>query len=152
MVHVRQRPFLPELARWEGLTDAPGRFARLFDQMLTPTVPAAGFAFVPVVQLVENDEELLLTAELPGLTEKDVQLEVENNILTLKGEKKQEYEEKNERYLCWERAYGAFERTFAVPGAVDLSKITATFKDGVLEVHMPKTAQAKGRKIEIAGK
>jgi HSP20 family protein len=127
----------------------PNRFARLFDQMLTPAVPAGGFAFVPVVQIIEKDEELVLTAELPGLTEKDVQLEVENNILTLKGEKKQEHEEKTERFICWERAYGSFERTFAVPGVVDLAKIKAEFKDGVLEVHMPKTAQAKGRKIEI---
>lgn len=151
MVLMRQRPLFPELARLEGMT-VPGRFASLFDEMFAPIKPATEFQFVPVVDVIEKENELLLTAELPGLQEQDVQLEVDNNILTLKGEKKQEREEKAERYHCWERTYGAFQRSFAIPGTVDPAKIKAEFKEGVLEVHMPKTAETKARKIEIANK
>lgn len=151
MVLTRQRSQLPQLGRWEAFPEVPARFAQLFDEFLYPMRPA-GMTWVPVVDVIEKDEELLLTAELPGMAEKDVQLEIENNILTLKGEKKQEKEEKTEKYHCWERTFGAFERSFAIPGSVDPTKIKADFKEGVLEVHMPKTAVAKGRKIEIGNK
>lgn len=144
---LTKRSQTPE-ARWQPVPEIPARFARLFDELLYPLRPA-GFAYMPAVDVLEHDDELLLTAEMPGMTEKDVQLEVENNILTLKGEKKHEKEEKTEKYHCWERTFGSFERSFAIPGSVDAPRIRAEFKDGVLEVHMPKTAVGKGRKIEI---
>jgi HSP20 family protein len=152
MVIMRQRPVLPELVRRPELADVPTRFGRLLDEVFQPMRTTADFNFVPVVDIVDKDEQLVLTAELPGIKPEDVHLEIDNNVLTLKGEKSVEHEEKTERYRCWERSFGTFERSFAVPSQVDVAKIRAEFRNGVLEVHMPKTAQARARKIEIANK
>lgn len=105
--------------------------------------------FRPAVELVETEEEYSLTAELPGVSPEDVELTVEEGVLTLKGEKKAEREEKNPRYVTFERAYGAFERALALPRSVNTDAIQAEFKDGVMIVHLPKSQEAKGRRIEI---
>ncbi len=92
---------------------------------------------------------IVLRADLPGLDEKDIEVRVQDNTLTIQGERKEEKEEKKEDYYCSERAYGAFMRSLTLPASVDASKIKATFKKGVLEVHLPKAKEAKGTKIEI---
>ncbi len=98
----------------------------------------------------ETEDELLLTAELPGMSIEDIEIEVENNILSLRGEKKEEAEESaNRRYHVWERCYGSFERSFTLPRTVKADKISAQFKDGILHVQMPKAPEAKSRKIAI---
>jgi HSP20 family protein len=102
------------------------------------------------VNVEETKDHLVLTAELPGLRREDVEIEVENNVLTLRGRKEQSREEKEEpRYHVWERRYGAFQRSFSLPRTVSADNIAATFENGVLRVEMPKAAEAKGRKIEI---
>lgn len=109
--------------------------------------------WTPVVEIVENDKEYVLTAELPGLKKDNVEVQYQDGVLTIRGEKKEERREGNgdSRYLLWERSYGAFQRSFTLPSDVDANKIEASFSDGVLTVRMPKTAEAraKGRKIEI---
>jgi HSP20 family protein len=113
-----------------------------------------------VVEIVENAQELVLTAELPGLTKEDLEITFENEFLTIRGEKKEEWKEEKKkengefRYHLWERSYGVFQRTFTLPRTIDPAKIVAEIKYGVLTIRMPKTAvaKAKGYKIEIAAK
>ncbi|KPK57930.1 MAG: hypothetical protein AMS21_11010 [Gemmatimonas sp. SG8_38_2] len=109
----------------------------------------------PAVELAETDGELKFTVELPGIEEKDVEIEVEKDVLTIRGEKREEHrvEDEKSRYHVWERSYGKFSRSFTLPGSVDAEKISADFKKGVLAIRVPKTAAAKARRIEIvAGK
>lgn len=111
----------------------------------TPSHPG----WVPAVDVVESDDTLVLTAELPGMTEKDIELSIENGVLTLKGEKKEEKREQAKGYWLLERSYGALQRTFALPKSVDANAIDAHFANGVLTIALPKMPQAKGRTIAI---
>ncbi len=106
---------------------------------------------VPTVDVAETENEFKVTAELPGMDEKNVEVTLANNILTIKGEKTEEKQEKKPDYHVQERHYGLFERRFPVPESVDAAKIEAIFKQGVLTVVLPKTAEAKKpeQKIEV---
>lgn len=105
----------------------------------------------PAVDITESEKAYEITAELPGLDEKNIEVNVADGQLTIKGEKKEETEEKKKDYSVSERRYGAFERYFALPKDVDTGKIEATFKSGVLKVILPKTAEAQksAKKIEV---
>jgi HSP20 family protein len=105
--------------------------------------------WLPAVELVEKDAEFVLTAEIPGMTREDVNISIEDNVLTLKGEKKVEREEEKDRMHIREREYGAFTRAFTLPRNVEAAKIRAEYHDGVVEIHMPKGEEAKGRQIKI---
>jgi HSP20 family protein len=106
---------------------------------------------VPSVDVTESEKEIEITAELPGLEEKDVQINVSDGLLTIKGEKKSEKEEKdkNKNYRLVERSYGSFSRTLELPAGVDPDAIKATIDKGVLTVIVPKPAPAETRKIEV---
>jgi len=106
-------------------------------------------AWLPSVDVAETDGEFVVRAELPGMSHEDIEINVQDNILTLKGEKKQEKKEEHETFHRLERSYGSFSRTFTLPAGVKLDDIKATFKDGVLEVTMPKAEDAKLKKIAI---
>jgi HSP20 family protein len=112
------------------------------------------FGSAPVVDVVEKEKEYQISAELPGLDEKDVEVSVADDMLTIKGEKKEEKEEKAKNYYLSERRYGAFQRSFQLPAGVDAEKIEASFQKGVLTVILPKTpeAQKKEKKIAIKAK
>jgi HSP20 family protein len=99
--------------------------------------------------MVDHDDEIVLRADLPGLEEKDIEVRVHDHTLTIQGERKEEKEEKKEDYYYSERSYGAFARTLSLPAGVEADRVKATFKKGVLEVHLPKAKEAKGKKIEI---
>jgi HSP20 family protein len=103
------------------------------------------------VDVAETDTAYEITAELPGMDEKNIEVNVANGGITIKGEKKEETEEKKKDYYVSERRYGSFERYFTLPEAADADKIAATFKNGVLKVTLPKTAEAQkpAKKIEI---
>ena len=111
----------------------------------------AGFGAIPAVDVVEKEGEYAITAELPGLDEKDVEVTVADGVITLKGEKKAEREEKKKDYYLAERSYGSFRRSFRLPEDVDAAKIDAAFKQGVLTLRLPKSpaAQPKTQKIEV---
>ncbi len=109
------------------------------------------FGGAPAVDVAESDKAYEITAELPGMAEKDVEVKLANGALTIKGEKLEEKEEKKKNYHVSERRYGAFERSFRLPDGVDAGKIEASFKNGVLKVTLPKTleAQKPEKKIEV---
>ena|SRR5437868_4130758 len=111
--------------------------------------PAATTSWSPAVDISETDREILVQAELPGINRKDIALQVENNVLTLKGDRRFEKETRQENYHRIERSYGGFSRTFAIPAIVDESGIRADFKDGILKIALPKKEQMKARQIKI---
>jgi len=105
--------------------------------------------WLPPVELVEKNGEFILTAEIPGMSKENVHISVEDNVLTLKGEKKLERDETKEEMHIREREYGAFTRAFTLPRNVDAAKIRAEYHDGIVEVHLPKGPETKGRQIKI---
>jgi HSP20 family protein len=110
---------------------------------------ALGGSWAPAVDIYEKEGNIVLKAELPGVDPTDVDVRVENNILTLRGERKFDNEVKRDSYHRVERAYGAFTRSFTLPNVVDTNNIKAEFKDGVLNVVLPKKEEAKQRQIQI---
>ena len=110
---------------------------------------ALGGSWAPAVDIYEKDGNIVLKAELPGLDPKDVDVRVENNVLTLRGERKFDNEVKRDSYHRVERAYGTFTRSFTLPNVVDTANIKADFKDGLLHVVLPKKEEAKQRQIQI---
>lgn len=109
--------------------------------------------WMPATDVTERDDELVLTAELPGMTKEHVHVAVESGVLMIKGEKTEEKEEEEQAYRLWERHYGSFQRAFTLPPSVDAAGIKATMRNGLLTVRMPKSAnaRAKGRKVDISG-
>ena len=103
----------------------------------------------PSVDIYESDKEIVLTAEVPGLSEKDIEIQIEENTLTIKGERKFEKETKEENYHRIERAYGQFCRTFSLPGHVNQDKIKAEHENGVLRILMPKKEEPKPKQVKI---
>jgi HSP20 family protein len=106
--------------------------------------------WLPAMDLLETDDAFVLRADLPGMTESDVNIELEDNVLTVSGERKAEHDDKREGYLRVERAFGTFSRSLTLPKGVDPEGVTASFERGVLEVRIPKPEQRKPRKIAIA--
>jgi HSP20 family protein len=106
---------------------------------------------VPAIDMSEDDKAYKISAELPGLDAKDVDVSVSGGTLVLKGEKRQEKEEKDKNYYFSERAYGSFQRAFELPASVDRDKVSADFSKGVLTITLPKTpdAQKQQKKIEV---
>jgi HSP20 family protein len=112
----------------------------------------ATYAAMPAVDVSETEKAYEITAELPGMDEKNVEVKVANGILTIKGEKQEEKEEKKKDYYRRERSFGSFERSFQVPEEVDADKIEASFKKGVLSVMLPKSAEAQKAEKKITVK
>jgi HSP20 family protein len=131
------------------------RLARLAGAAPLGPVDEDLMAWAPAIDLEEAENEFVMTAELPGITDKDVTVSVEENTLVIRGEKKTEREErkgKNGRWHIAERSWGAFERSFTLPNNVDPSNIEAEFAEGVLTLHLPKRSVADARRIPISGK
>ena len=105
--------------------------------------------WTPLVDIVENDGVITIKAELPGIDPKDVAVTIDNNVLTLKGERRLDKEEKKENYHRLERRYGTFARSFALPTIVDTENVKAEFKNGVLVIDVPKKENAKPRTLEV---
>jgi HSP20 family protein len=107
--------------------------------------------WAPSMDISETKDSMVVKIEVPGMDQKDIEVSLQENLLTIKGEKKQEKEEKDERYHRVERSYGAFTRSTRLPVGVDASKVSAAFKNGLLTVTLPKTPAAKGTMIPIKG-
>lgn len=138
------------LSPWRDLEEVSSRLARLFDESPLSTGTNGG-TWVPFVNVEETKDEMILSAELPGMTEENISIEMENNVLTISGEKSEERTEGEEdrRYHLWERRWGTFQRSFTLPRTVKSDEIRAGFDKGVLRIRMPKVAEAKTRKIAI---
>lgn len=144
------------IVRWdpfEDLMSLQDRMNRLFEQTLARSrgdvEGVAGASWSPPVDIYETAEDIVLQAELPGLVKDDLDIQVRENTLILKGERRLNKEIKKENSLRIERAYGAFQRIFNLPNAVQADKIRAVFKDGVLRLNIPKVVETKPKQIKI---
>ena len=139
-------------ASWPELDLFSNRLSRVCGNAWDTPEPIG--TWIPAVNVEESADELLLTAELPGMREEDVNVDIENNILTIRGEKREAHEEAGEggRYHVSERRYGSFHRRFTLPRSVEADAAQAEFESGILTVRLPKAAEAKSRTIEIAAK
>jgi HSP20 family protein len=147
------------LVRWDPIREIDslqGEMNRLFASYFdTPTTrpndngTTTARRWVPAMDLVETREHFVLKADLPGITESDVHIEVANNVLTVAGERKAEHEDKHEGYYRLERATGAFSRSLTLPEGIDPESVRATFDHGVLEVRIPKPIEVKPRRVQI---
>jgi HSP20 family protein len=150
-------PWRPSQDPWSpftGMESLRSEMERLFNAFSGTMAPSGTHEalWYPRVDLREHDQEFVLVADLPGLQQDDINISVENNILTLQGKRTVEHEGQNGQngYAHYrERAYGMFCRRFTLGAAVDADKITATYKAGVLEVHIPKTAAAQPKRIAV---
>jgi HSP20 family protein len=150
MAIIKHTPRRPAFSPWRDLEQEFGRLSRFFDDSSFGGTGSGMWA--PPVNVTETKDELVLTAELPGMSEEDVQVELENNVLSISGEKSEVRTEGDEerRYHVWERSYGSFRRAFTLPQTVSADDVTASFENGILTVKLPKAAEAKGRKIQIS--
>ncbi len=143
------------LIRWEPareLGTIHNEMNRLFNTFFDTPTPAPNTLrrWIPATDLVETDGEFVLRADLPGLSEDDVKIELDDNVLTVSGERKSEHEERKEGYYRIERSSGSFRRSLTLPEGVDPESVKATFDRGVLEVRVPKPEQRKPRKVAIS--
>ena len=139
------------LAPWRGMETLRQEMERVFDRFFEPRwdeLEAVG-AWAPKLDFSETKDAFVVKAEVPGVEQKDISVSIQDQMLTVKGEKHKEKEEKDEKYHRVERSWGAFARTIALPAGVDTGKVDATFKDGVLSVKLPKTPAAKGTTIPV---
>ena len=145
------------IIRWDPFRDVmtlQERMNHLFDHALSRTrgddkEGLTASMWSPSVDIFETPDSIVMKAELPGVSRDNIDIQVQDNTLTLKGERKFEHEVKEENYLRVERSYGAFQRTFNLPTGVQQGKIRAVFKDGVLEVTMPKAEEPKPTQVKI---
>ncbi len=145
------------LSRWHPLKEVEDLEKRL-SQLLGRNVPAGSGEkneaitvanWSPVVDISEDDKEYAIKAELPDVKKEDIKLNVHDDVLTITGERKYEKEEKGKKYHRVERAYGSFMRSFTLPEDADGTKVTAEYKDGLLNVRLPKSEKAKPKTIEV---
>jgi HSP20 family protein len=140
------------LVRWEPMRELnalQGEMNRLFNSFFDEGTEARR-RWAPAVDLLEREDSLVLKADLPGLTEDDVQIELRDNVLTIAGERKAEHEDQKNGYYRVERSFGRFARSLQLPEGVDADRISASFHNGVLEVTIPKPEERQPRRIEIA--
>lgn len=148
---------LGEMVRWDPMRLEPflrdfdvlgRRFGSLFEREF-PETGVFG-AWRPVVDIYDHENDIVLQAELPGMKKEDVHVEIENNVLILRGEKKREEKVEEGEFFRSERVYGAFTRSFSLPAIVEPEKIEAKYHDGILTVRLPKIEKAKPRHVEVS--
>ncbi len=146
------------LTRWEPFRDFStmqarmNRMNRLFRESYNPEVPDDSLTtttFAPPVDIYEDEHNITLKLEVPGIEEKDIDVSVENSTLTVHGERKIEKEEKEENFRRVERQYGSFTRSFTLPSSVDPGQVTAHYDKGVLKIKLAKKAEAKPKQIKV---
>jgi HSP20 family protein len=143
------------IARWDPFREfstLQDRMNRLFRESYGPEGRDEALTtsqFAPPVDVYEDEHNITLKVEVPGIDEKDIDVRVENNILTVHGERKFEKEEKEENFRRVERQYGSFTRTFTLPSTVDAEKVQADYEKGILKIVLPKKAEAKPKQIKV---
>jgi HSP20 family protein len=150
---VAPRRSIMDLARWDR--DMERMMEDFFGRRLRPWWPERWFRtegaelMAPALDLYEEKDDIVVKAELPGIDKDNIEVNITDHQLTIKGEKKKEEETKEENYYRAERSYGAFLRTLELPKDVHADKVKATFKNGVLEVRLPKTETAKAKEVKV---
>jgi HSP20 family protein len=158
----RNLPLMREMTSPGSILELRREMDQLFDRFfrepwtgMREWVPQENWARIgeltPTVDLSENDKSITVRAELPGLEPGDVDIQLSGNVLTISGEKKESCEQKGEDYFHCERRFGSFRRSFELPSSADLDKVNAEFKNGVLNITVAKTAEAKPRKVSVKG-
>jgi HSP20 family protein len=146
------------LTRWEpfrefsAMQDRMNRMNRLFHESYSPEGPEEALtttSFAPPVDIYEDEHNITLKLEVPGIDEKDIDVRVEGNTLTVHGERKIEKEEKEENFRRVERQYGSFTRSFTLPSSVDPAQVSANYDKGVLKINLAKKAEAKPKQIKV---
>ena len=146
------------LTRWEPfrefstMQDRMNRMNRLFRESYSPEGPEEALtttSFAPPVDIYEDEHNITLKLEVPGIDEKDIDVRIENNTLTVHGERKIEKEEKEENFRRVERQYGSFTRSFTLPSSVDSGQVSAHYDKGVLKINLAKKAEAKPKQIKV---
>ena len=140
------------LIRWEPSRELGIIQNRLINSFFDTPTPANGNAFrrwIPAMDLVQTESSYVLKADLPGLSESDVNIELDDNVLTISGERKAEHTDRKAGYYRVERSYGSFRRSLTLPEGVDADAVKATFENGVLEITVPKPAHQAPRKVQI---
>ena len=145
---------LRDMASFDPFRQMQERFNRVFGENVDLFKPMKDenwslSTWAPACDIYENENEIVVKAELPEVKKEDVQVAIENNVLSIRGERKFSEETKEENYHRVERSYGEFMRSFTLPSFVDASKVNAEFKDGLLRVTMPKREEAKPKQIEV---
>ena len=144
------------IVRWDpfrNMTTLQDRINRVFDEAANRSKDyddeMSKCDWRPIVDIFDTEKAIVINAELPGVTREDITLDVKENILSLKGERKSSEEVKKENYYRMERCFGSFERAFTLPSAVDQEKIKANFKDGILRIEIPKPEEKRPKQISI---
>jgi HSP20 family protein len=141
------------ITRWDPfreLSTLQDRMNRLFQESMGPHEQGlATPGFTPPVDIYEDEHNINIRVEVPGIEQKDIDVQVENNTLTIRGERKFEKDQKEENFHRIERRYGSFMRSFTLPNTVDTEKVSANYENGVLEITLPKRAEAKPKQIKV---
>lgn len=142
------------MTRWDpfrNMTTLQEQVNRLFENRFQTGREdnSALTAWAPAVDIYETENELVLKADIPDVNEKDIDIQVENNTLTIRGERKFEEKAKEDNYLRVERTYGSFSRSFSLPNTVDTEAVKAEYKDGVLTVELPKRPESKPKQVKV---
>jgi len=146
------------LSRWEPfrefstMQDRMNRMNRLFRESYSPEAPEEALtttSFAPPVDIYEDEHNIALKLEVPGIDEKDIDVRIEGNTLTVHGERKIEKDEKEENFRRVERQYGSFTRSFTLPSSVDSGQVSANYDNGVLKIKLAKKAEAKPKQIKV---
>ena len=144
------------IVRWDpfrNMSTLQDRINRIFEEASSRSqdydVEVSKCDWRPLVDIYDTEKSIMINAELPGLSKEDITLDVKENILTLKGERKFDSEVKDESYYRRERFFGAFERAFTLPSTIDPEKITANFNNGILQIEIPKPEEKKPKQISI---
>ncbi len=141
---------IARLEPFRGLSTFQDQFNRFFNEAFrNPAEESALTTWAPAVDIYETPNELVVKADLPDVNEKDIDVRVENNLLTIRGERKFEKSVSEENYLRVERTYGAFSRSFSLPNTVNAEAIAAQYKNGVLTVTLPKREESKPRQVKV---
>jgi HSP20 family protein len=143
---------VPRRSNWLSLMPDIDLFDRIFGDWTVPSLWNEERVVVPAFDISETENEYVISGEIPGIEPKDLDVSLNDGILTVKGEKKQESEEKEENYHRIERHYGSFQRSFRLPENINREKLDASYKDGILKLTLPKSEQSEVKKIEVKEK
>lgn len=151
MMITKWQPRFTSLSTWNPFEELAG-FRRLFDEPVAGVLRdgvLTGGEWKPLMDVVETKEGITLKVEMPGMKQEDINISLEDSTLTVKGERKHESEVNEEAYTRFERSYGTFQRSVTLPPTVDTERVKATYKEGVLEIQLPKKEEARPKAIKV---